>query len=237
MINSSVCFLGWSLGEHQEWSKYSNFEVALQVPLIIHVPGLRNNRINSHRKAMYDRKNNNSKMYRHNENYSATNSMVELVDIFPTLAELSGIEVPKLCPCNSSKVMLCTEGSSLVPLIKCLSFNNGNKHVKWKSAVFSQFPRPSDLPQENSDQPRLRDIRIMGYTMRTELYRYTEWVGFDPITLQTNWSDLHARELYVHTTDPSEDNNVADLPHYKQTVTQLSATLHQGWRNALPKFE
>lgn len=236
--NTMIVFLGdhgWSLGEHQEWSKYSNFEVALRVPLIIYVPGLRNNRINSHRKTMYNR--NTSNKYRHNENYSVTNSMVELVDIFPTLAELSGIEVPKLCPCNSSKVMLCTEGSSLVPLIKRFSFNNGNKHVKWKSAVFSQFPRPSDLPQENSDQPRLRDIRIMGYTIRTELYRYTEWVGFDPITLQTNWSDLHARELYVHTTDPSEDNNVADLPHYKQTVTQLSAMLHEGWRNALPKYE
>ena len=27
---------GWSLGEHGEWAKYSNFEVATQVPLLVY---------------------------------------------------------------------------------------------------------------------------------------------------------------------------------------------------------
>lgn len=31
---------GWSLGEHGEWAKYSNFEVATRVPLIIYDPGV-----------------------------------------------------------------------------------------------------------------------------------------------------------------------------------------------------
>lgn len=30
---------GWSLGEHGEWAKYSNFDVATRVPLIFFVPG------------------------------------------------------------------------------------------------------------------------------------------------------------------------------------------------------
>lgn len=33
-------FAGWSLGEHGEWAKYSNFDVATRVPLIFYVPGL-----------------------------------------------------------------------------------------------------------------------------------------------------------------------------------------------------
>lgn len=33
-------FAGWSLGEHGEWAKYSNFDVATRVPLIFYVPGV-----------------------------------------------------------------------------------------------------------------------------------------------------------------------------------------------------
>ena len=29
---------GWSLGEHAEWAKYSNFDIALRVPLLISIP-------------------------------------------------------------------------------------------------------------------------------------------------------------------------------------------------------
>lgn len=44
--NTIVSFVGdhgWSLGENQEWSKFSNFEVAVRVPLMIYVPGLTTN--------------------------------------------------------------------------------------------------------------------------------------------------------------------------------------------------
>lgn len=231
--NTMIIFIGdhgWSLGEHQEWAKYSNFEVALRVPLIIFVPGLTNRGSNSHRKSLHDW--NTNELY--SKNFKASNSLVELVDIFPTLAELCGIEVPSQCPENNSNVLLCSEGLSLVPLIKQISLNNQHTNFTWKSAIFSQYPRPSDIPQENSDQPKLKQIRIMGYTIRTELYRYTEWVGFDPIKLQTDWTDIHAKELYIHSVDPQEDNNVAGLPANQKTVHELSAMLHQGWRHALP---
>lgn len=35
-----VYVTGWSLGEHGEWAKYSNFDVATRVPLIFYVPGV-----------------------------------------------------------------------------------------------------------------------------------------------------------------------------------------------------
>ncbi|CAC5407944.1 IDS [Mytilus coruscus] len=106
--NTVIVFMGdhgWSLGEHQEWSKYSNFEVATRVPLIIYVPGLTNKGQNLHRKFIFDRN------FINNDNYRVTNALVELVDVFPTISELSGIKVPELCPDNDSDIELCTEGT------------------------------------------------------------------------------------------------------------------------------
>ncbi|KAJ2938858.1 hypothetical protein O0L34_g18487 [Tuta absoluta] len=65
---------GWSLGENGLWAKYSNFEVALKVPLIFSIP-------NMPRKVI--------------------NHPVELIDIFPTLVELTGL--PTIPNCKSGK--------------------------------------------------------------------------------------------------------------------------------------
>lgn len=32
--------LGWSLGEHGEFCKYENLEVATRIPMMVYVPGL-----------------------------------------------------------------------------------------------------------------------------------------------------------------------------------------------------
>jgi len=203
--------LGWALGEHLEWAKYSNFRVATNVPLMIHVPGLTDNR---------DEHN-----FQTTQNGSVSNALVELVDLFPTLAELTGIGVPALCPDDSSKIMLCSEGLSFVPVLKNLT-------LPWKRAIFSQYPRPSDTPQGNSDQPTLSETKIMGYSMQTnQQFRYTEWVQFDPKTQKANWLNVHARELYL---DQNEDKNEADSPEYFKLVEELSNQLRKGWRYALP---
>jgi arylsulfatase A-like enzyme len=54
---------GWSLSEHGLWAKHSNFEVALQVPLIISTSHFPKNK--------------------------KTNSIAELVDLYPTLCDLT----------------------------------------------------------------------------------------------------------------------------------------------------
>ena len=64
-----------------------------------------------------------------------------------------------------------------------------NQH-EGKSAVFSQYPRPSVYPQQNTDLPSLKDIKIMGYSMRTRKYRYTEWVNFDPKTFTPDFNEV-----------------------------------------------
>ena len=72
---------GWSLSDHGLWAKHSNFEVALQVPLIISGSGL--------------------------PIAARTNSIAELVDIYPTLCELTAGESPTHL-----------QGSSLVSALK-----------------------------------------------------------------------------------------------------------------------
>ena len=66
---------GWSLSEHGLWAKHSNFEVALRVPLIISSPEFEKNK--------------------------KTNSVAELIDLYPTLCELSSGEKPKHLQGNS----------------------------------------------------------------------------------------------------------------------------------------
>ncbi|KRT82129.1 hypothetical protein AMK59_4806 [Oryctes borbonicus] len=159
------------------------------------------------------------------------NELVELVDIFPTLVDLTRVS-PRLETCKSNRInaKLCTEGSSLLPLmmskidaIKC----------RGKSAVFSQYPRslhPSEYP--NSDTPFLKDIKIMGYSIRTKTYRYTEWVEFDSRIFRPNWDHVHDRELYNYALDPNENINLADRDEMEDVIETLRRKLIMGWRYA-----
>jgi uncharacterized sulfatase len=89
---------GYHLGEHGLWFKQSCFEESAKCPLIISVPGNRRNGKTCHR-------------------------MVELVDIYPTLSRLTGLEPPR-----------DLDGRSLVPLIK-------NPNAKWSHPAFTQVQR------------------------------------------------------------------------------------------------
>lgn len=72
---------GWHLGEHAIWGKHSLFEESLHSPLIIHYPGMK-------RKG------------------SKTYATVETLDIFSTLCDLTGIEIPEFSQGVSLKNIL-----------------------------------------------------------------------------------------------------------------------------------
>ncbi|MCU0443736.1 MAG: sulfatase [Microscillaceae bacterium] len=127
-------------------------------------------------------------------------AMVEFVDIYPTLADLAGLAAPTGC-----------EGYSLKKLID-------KPDLAWKSAVFSQYPR------------RVEQKRLMGYSMRTPQYRYTEWKD-------QKSGKIESRELYNHSIDPEENKNLALSPDYQMIINQLSKQLQLGWQKALPKNE
>ena len=95
------------------------------------------------------------------------------------------------------------EGVSLAPLMD-------DPAGEFKSAAFSQYPRG----------------KTMGYSMRTDRYRYTEW---------KTGSRVVASELYDHFEDPGENVNIAGAASQAALVQQLSAKLKAGWRGALPQ--
>ncbi|XP_046431983.1 iduronate 2-sulfatase isoform X1 [Neodiprion fabricii] len=246
---------GWSLGEHGEWAKYSNFEVALRVPVIITIPQVT---FDPWIESSYATKNftlpQNSdcspKMgcienrYR-KKGYVMSDAMIELVDIFPTIADLTNLPIP-LCiddkdyrhkyKSNSTSMSsnLCSEGVSFLPVIYAIMYE---KIIPWKKAVFSQYPRPGVVPTRNpnSDEPRLSEITIMGYTIRTKEYRYTAWASFNSSIVKTDWSTIIAEELYYHKFDVEENLNLSTIPEFSRIKNKLRNQLKNGWRKALPQ--
>ena len=141
-----------------------------------------------------------------------TEQLTEYVDLFPTLTEAAGLDPLPLCPLNSTDIALCREGDSLMPLVE------DPKSQHWKKRVFSQYPRLD------------RHGPVMGYSLRTGRYRYTEWVGFDHKAYKPMWDQVRGVELYDHGKDAEENYNVYKDPAYKVTVQGLSKMLHLGWR-------
>ncbi|XP_054707302.1 iduronate 2-sulfatase-like [Uloborus diversus] len=232
--NTAIMLLGdhgWSLGEHQEWSKYSNYEVSLKVPLIVHVPDLT--------EALNKRK-----PFKHisvldligksiaipTPKYVSEN-LIELVDVFPTLSEIANIAIPPLCRIFTSD--FCSEGISFYPVIQHLVYDPWVE-LLWKTAAFSQYPRPAINPRSDSDQPKLKDIIIMGYSIRTEQFRYTEWVKFDNQAFKPNRAAIISTELYDHRTDSFEFLNLSNDTLHQNVVMELSLKIKKGWRHALP---
>ena len=121
------------------------------------------------------------------------------------LAEFVDI-YPTLCELCDLPIPKGLEGTSLAPVMK-------NPHRPWKKAAFSQYPRG----------------KVMGYSVRTDSYRYTEWAEprKDPVGV----------ELYDHRTDPAENVNIADRAENKALVENLSKTLRAGWRAAVPPVD
>ncbi|MBM3727350.1 MAG: sulfatase [Acidobacteria bacterium] len=131
--------------------------------------------------------------------------LVEFVDIYPALAGLCGLRPPP-----------DLEGESFVPLLR----DPGRS--QWKTAAFSQYPRPA-RPANGQSTDSILKGGVMGYTMRTETLRYTEWRR-DHAVLET--------ELYDHRRDPAETVNLAGDPNHKETLEHMKQRMAAGWKGA-----
>lgn len=95
---------GWNLGEHGLWCKHCNFNTSLQAPLIISAPDMPKSKL--------------------------APSLVEFVDIYPTIAELCGLSIPST-----------VEGKSLMPVLE-------NPQAHHKDFIISQFQKGLTIKTE-----------------------------------------------------------------------------------------
>ena len=85
---------GYLLGEHHKFQKQHLFEESTRVPFIVSVPWM------------------------NKQHGKATNHITELLDLYPTLADLSGLKAPK-----------SLQGASMVPLLKNPSADEWTKDL------------------------------------------------------------------------------------------------------------
>jgi len=111
---------------------------------------------------------------------------------------------PTLCELVGINAEPTSQGISLVP------FLDGGETEK-KYAV-SQWPK--------------RNINGMGYTIRTEHYRYTEWYEKYESTSPRSDKNIVASELYDYQTDPLETKNLVHNKKYAAVLAEHKALLH-----------
>jgi arylsulfatase A-like enzyme len=84
---------GWHLGEHGAWSKMTNYEIATRIPLIVAAPGL-------------------------STAGQSTPALAELLDLYPTLCDLTGLLIPDHCDGRSLAPVLTDPAASVHELAR-----------------------------------------------------------------------------------------------------------------------
>lgn len=178
---------GYHLGDHGLWNKMTNLENATHVPLMISAPGMKKG--------------------------VKSDAMVEFLDIFPTIAQLTGTPHPQQL-----------DGTSLVPVLK-------NPKARVKDHIMSQYSRSTtenytiQTDEDLEGRGEMLKDDIMGYAIRDNRYRLVQWTKgfktydeFDP-------SKVLAVELFDYQEDPLETRNVANDPKYAKVVKRLEKQL------------
>ncbi|KAA5542560.1 sulfatase [Roseiconus nitratireducens] len=151
--NTSVIFTsdhGYHLGEHGYWQKSNLHEEVIRVPLVISAPGMQAGR---------------------------TESIAELVDLYPTICDLTGTPTPKE-----------TQGVSLLPILRdsdakvkseALSFHNGHSlrtdrwhYIRYQNQTRELYDMRAD-PQETrnlaQDSEYAETLRTLDQTLEGKL--------------------------------------------------------------------
>jgi uncharacterized sulfatase len=116
----------------------------------------------------------------------ASPRVVEFLDVYPTLAELAQLQPPANL-----------DGRSLRPLLE-------KPDAVWDRPALTQVRRgPAANP-------------FMGYSVRTEKWRYSEWDD-----------GRRGVELYDEVNDPRETKNLAGDPAYQSVISELQWLLRR----------
>ncbi|MEM8738869.1 MAG: sulfatase [Planctomycetota bacterium] len=160
---------GWKLGDYGDWGKHTAMELDARVPLMVRAPGMASG--------------------------AASDALVELIDLYPTLADLAGLDIPDH-----------VEGTSFAPVLE-------SPDMPWK---------PGALTLQNRSANEFGNDAI-GYSMRTDHFRYTEWR--DRAT-----GEVLDVELYDHRDSSLASENLAPRSDYADELERHAALLAGGWR-------
>eukprot|EP00039_Didymoeca_costata_P018294 m.332939 g.332939 ORF g.332939 m.332939 type:complete len:389 (-) comp17032_c0_seq1:1642-2808(-) len=195
VVESTVVILfadhGYQLGEHDTWAKMTNFELAVHIPMIIRVPWMKHSIGKS------------------------TQVLAEMIDMYPTLAQLAGLPDPYLL--NGSEGI---NGTSLYSVFE----DPTNTSVK--TTAFSQFAKKNTT--DVHPEFFRNGTNIMGYSVRVKDWRYTCWFKFNNETIVPELDYILGTELYDHRNDsglylddPGETVNLVNVSAYAPIVQSL----------------
>lgn len=161
---------GFALGDAGRWCKGTNFELDARVPFLVRVPGMP-------------------------QPGRSSEALIELVDLYPTLAELAGLPAPAYLA-----------GRSFGPILR-------DPAETGREFALSQFNRPWNAGP----------VRSMGYSIRTATHRYTRWVDWPArATIAEELYDYTAPgSAEPRWTTFVERHNVVDEPAYADVRAAL----------------
>jgi arylsulfatase A-like enzyme len=148
---------GFHLGEQQIWGKHSNYKMSTNVPLIIYDPRMKIKNNISH-------------------------GFVELLDLFPTLVDLTGLE-------NNGKM----DGKSIVPLIN----NPKAEGYLYAFSMYQSFQKDKSIKN------------LKAYALHNKKYTYIEWR--DSINKKIVNQELYDIENGLETINIASDSSYKEI--------------------------
>ena len=191
---------GFSLGEHGNWCKNSNYELSTRTPMWIRDPFAE-----TAPRQVQD--------------------IVSLVDIYPTVLDLVGL--------NQSSRPAHLDGSSLAALFR-------PSEITWERGglAFTITARCYNVALDGTLSSNrcstVDDISHLGYSIRTERWRYTEWREYFAANNSADWNRTAVDvQLFDHSgdngtnPDTSETRNLANnsTEFHQRVMTALSGAI------------
>ena len=208
---------GWQIGEHTEYGKHTNFDLAVHVPLMMRAPWLSGSA------------------------GARVQTAFELLDLYRTLAALVGLPAP---PADVEGDDLSAALAAPARILKAEAYAQYSRCPGERNFPDNIANAP-DWQYNNCEDVPVRNISFMGYSVRTGTaasaaggeYRFTEWYSWDREACTARFEDVRGTELYNHSGiaivgdfDSAENENIAAAPGSAAVVQALRALLWTRFR-------
>lgn len=181
---------GWKLGEHAMWCKHTNFQIDARVPMIIKMPNAAGGESGGPGGSVYD-------------------SMVELIDLYPTICDIAGIDIPATC-----------EGVSLHSLLNA----DPQDDVLGRSQAYSQYKRSRKTGGD-----------IIGYSVKVPQGRFTQWTNVESKKVVAteyydHTTDPQENVNAAKSLEASQREALSKLLQMQSVRTESASSVEQGQR-------